>query len=73
MMLLTASFTFANTKVEVRTLEVIVPPTTKVVVKTEASKPSTDDKMVCYSSEGNMGCGPTLYDAIVAYHAACHC
>jgi hypothetical protein len=71
LMLLTASFSFANSEVEVKTLELIIPPTTTVVVKSETNKSTADDKKdVCYCSQGSCGCGPTLKDAKEAYELA---
>lgn len=68
MMLLTASFSFASNGIVVKKIEVIVPPTTTVVVKSETKKIP-----VCYCSGTSCGCGPTLYDAERAYHMACGC
>ncbi len=71
-MLLTASFSFANSEVVVKSVEVVLPVTTTVVVaKTEKNNSETDDKKdVCYCSQGTCGCGPTLRDAQDAYDLA---
>jgi hypothetical protein len=63
LMLLTASFSFANSEVVVKNVEVILPVTTVVVAKTEVNKPSTDDKRICVCQGNNCGCGTTLDEA----------
>lgn len=70
LMLLTASFSFANSEVVVKNVEIVAPVTTVVVAKTETNNPGTDDKTICYCRKKTCGCGDTMADAMDAYNLA---
>ncbi len=69
LMLLTASFSFANSTVEVKPIKKSVTTTIKAKIK---SNKVTEDKTVCYCHGGNCGCGVTMGDAMEAYNLASH-